>query len=42
VWLEDGVWWLPLSGEGDPQMPSGIYIGVPTDETSRCRGSIVN
>lgn len=42
VWLEDGIWWLPLSGEGNPQMPSGIYIGVPLDETARCRGSIVN
>jgi hypothetical protein len=41
VWRENGAWWLPLSGEGDPQMPSGIYISVPVDGTP-CGGAIVN
>lgn len=42
VWNENGTWWFPLSGEGDPQMPSGLYVGVPPDGTRPCPGSIVN
>jgi hypothetical protein len=41
VWLEANAWWLPLSGEGDPDYPSGLYISVPLDG-SACGGAIVN
>lgn len=41
VWLESGRWWLPLSGEGLRDMPSGLYISVPLDGAP-CGGAIVN
>jgi hypothetical protein len=41
VWRENGAWWLPLSGEGEPTFPSGIYISVP-DIGPTCGGAIVN
>ncbi len=41
MWLEGNVWWVPMSGEGEPQMPSGYYVGVPMDD-SPCRGAIMN
>jgi hypothetical protein len=42
VWLDRGLWWFPLSGEGDPQMPSGLYVGVPLADTAPCAGAIMN
>lgn len=42
VWFEGGKWWLPLSGEGDPQMPSGLYLAVPLEASAPCGGAIVN
>jgi hypothetical protein len=42
VWLSEGYWWFPLSGEGDPQMPSGLYVAVPLEASAPCRGAIVN
>jgi hypothetical protein len=42
VWLDGGLWWFPLSGEGDRQMPSGLYVGVPLAETAPCAGAIMN
>jgi hypothetical protein len=42
VWLDRGVWWFPLSGEGDAQMPSGLYVGVPLAATAPCAGAIMN
>ena len=41
VWLEDGAWWMPMSGEGKAQAPSGLYISVPLDG-SPCGGAIIN
>jgi hypothetical protein len=41
VWFEKGFWWLPLSGEGEPSFPSGIYISVPLHSTT-CGGAIIN
>jgi hypothetical protein len=41
MWLEGNVWWVPMSGEGEAQMPSGYYVGVPMDD-SPCRGAIMN
>ena len=45
VWYEGpprhGAWWLPLSGEGEAQMPSGLYVSVPVDGAP-CGGAIVN
>jgi hypothetical protein len=41
MWLENGSWWLPLSGEGQPDFPSGIYISVPI-HGGACGGAIVN
>jgi len=40
-WYDSGLWWFPMSGEGDAQMPSGYYLGVP-DDGSRCHGAIMN
>ena len=42
VWLDRGLWWFPLSGEGDAQMPSGLYVGVPRSATTPCAGAIMN
>lgn len=42
VWFEQDRWWLPLSGEGQRDMPSGLYISVPLDETAPCGGAIIN
>lgn len=42
VWFEKGQWWFPLSGEGDPQMPSGLYVAVPLEASAPCSGAIVN
>jgi len=41
VWLENGSWWFPMSGEGDEQSPSGLYISVPLAGT-QCGGAIIN
>lgn len=41
AWRENGAWWLPLSGEGEEHMPSGVYISVP-DTGTTCGGAIVN
>jgi hypothetical protein len=41
VWLEGGSWWLPMSGEGEANYPSGLYISVPQHGTV-CGGAIVN
>lgn len=37
VWLAEGDWWFPMSGEGEAQMPSGYYLAAPS-----CGGAIVN
>jgi len=42
VWFDTGRWWFPLSGEGDPQMPSGLYVSVPLEASAPCGGAIVN
>ncbi|MBZ0235700.1 MAG: hypothetical protein K8M05_25455 [Deltaproteobacteria bacterium] len=44
TWVEGGVWWLPMSGEGERQMPSGYYVGVPpaATATAPCGGAIIN
>lgn len=36
-----GGWYLPMSGEGEPDFPSGFYIGVPLDGSS-CTGMLAN
>lgn len=41
VWLEGDSWWLPLSGEGEQNYPSGLYIAVSM-HTTACGGAIVN
>jgi hypothetical protein len=41
TWREGESWWLPLSGEGEEHMPSGLYISVP-DIGATCGGAIVN
>jgi len=41
AWKEAGAWWLPLSGEGSPQFPSGFYMIVPPDG-GPCGAAIVN
>jgi hypothetical protein len=41
AWFESGSWWLPLSGEGEADSPSGIYISVPLSGAS-CGGALVN
>lgn len=43
AWFEPGnaSWWLPLSGEGEAQSPSGPYISVPISGAS-CGGALVN
>lgn len=41
VWFEGGRWWLPMSGEGMRDMPSGLYVSVPVDGGA-CGGAIVN
>lgn len=41
VWLENGSWWLPLSNEGEPDAPSGMYISVPI-HGGDCGGALVN
>ena len=41
VWLEKSAWWFPLSGEGEMNYPSGLYISVPIDGGA-CGGAIVN
>lgn len=42
IWFHEDRWWFPLSGEGDPQVPSGAYVGVPLDVSAPCAGAIIN
>ncbi|HUQ01578.1 MAG TPA: hypothetical protein VM261_03745 [Kofleriaceae bacterium] len=42
VWFHENQWWFPLSGEGDPQMPSGLYVAVPLEASAPCGGAIIN
>lgn len=37
AWQESAGWAFPLSDEGDSQMPSGLYVSVPS-----CGAMIVN
>jgi len=43
AWFEtsSASWWLPLSGEGEAQSPSGVYISVPVSGAA-CGGALVN
>jgi hypothetical protein len=41
AWTEGASWWLPMSGEGTPRFPSGLYAIVPADDAP-CGVAIVN
>lgn len=43
TWREEpGTWWLPLSGEGQPDYPSGLYAAITPAGPSVCQYAIVN
>lgn len=43
TWFEaPGTWWLPLSGEGEANYPSGIYATITPAGPSVCQYAIVN